>query len=55
MVVDNLGVLKMRRLNTTIGVAHYTPPHLIEAFIAGLKEIKDVHPMIDNNNFYHQS
>ena len=51
MVVDNLGALKMRRLNTTIGLAYYTPPHLIEAFITGLKQIKDTHPMTNNESF----
>jgi MscS family membrane protein len=44
MVVNNMGSLKYRRFNTTIGVAYYTPPVLIEKFIDGLRAINEAHP-----------
>lgn len=44
MTVNNMGSLQFRRFNTTIGVAYYTPPVLIEKFIAGLREINQMHP-----------
>jgi MscS family membrane protein len=44
MVVNNMGSLKYRRFNTTIGVAYYTPPVLIEKFIEGLRAINEAHP-----------
>ena len=44
MVVNNMGSLKYRRFNTTIGVAYYTPPVLIEKFVEGLRAINEAHP-----------
>lgn len=43
-VVNNMGVREFRRFNTTIGVAYYTPPMLIEKFLVGLRTINQVHP-----------
>lgn len=45
MVVNNMGSLKYRRFNTTIGVAYYTPPALIEKFVEGLRAINEAHPL----------
>lgn len=44
MTVNNMGSLKFRRFNTTIGVAYYTPPALIKQFIEGLRGINQAHP-----------
>ena len=45
MVVNNIGSLKFRRFKTTIGVAYYTPPELIEAFVEGLRSLNEAHPL----------
>lgn len=52
MVVNNVGSLKFRRFNTTIGVTYDTPPALLEAFIEGLREINQVHPMTDSERSF---
>ncbi|MCH2021028.1 MAG: mechanosensitive ion channel family protein [Saprospiraceae bacterium] len=54
MTVNNMGSLQFRRFNTLIGLAYYTPPALIEKFIAGLKQINIEHPMTmnDRNHIY---
>ena len=54
MTVNNMGNLQFRRFNTLIGLAYYTPPVLIEKFIAGLKAINIAHPMTmnDRNHIY---
>lgn len=44
MVVDNLGARVYRRFKTEIGVTYDTPPHLIEAFIHGIREMILAHP-----------
>lgn len=49
MVVDNYGELHARRFNTTIGVTYYTPPHLIEKFLEGLRELNAIHPRTNTN------
>lgn len=52
MVVNNMGSLKYRRFNTTIGVAYYTPPVLIEKFIEGLRAINEAHPRTKNDTSF---
>lgn len=44
MVINNYGLRVYRRYNTTITITYDTPPVLIDAFIAGLKEIVAQHP-----------
>lgn len=44
MTVNNMGKLHYRRFSTTIGVAYYTPPSLIEKFIEGLRALNRAHP-----------
>lgn len=44
MAVNNYGEMQHRRFKTTIGVTYYTPPHLIEKFIEGLRRINEIHP-----------
>ncbi|MCP4440145.1 MAG: mechanosensitive ion channel family protein [Aureispira sp.] len=44
-VVNNMGAREFRRYNTTIGVAYYTPPALIEKFLEGLHLINEAHPI----------
>lgn len=51
-VVNNLGVRQFRRYNTTIGVAYYTPPALIERFLEGLHRINDTHPKTRSEQHY---
>ena len=44
MVIDNHGLRKYRRFFTHIAVTYDTPPHLIDLFVKGLKEIVANHP-----------
>lgn len=54
MTVNNIGSLQFRRFNTTIGVAYYTPPTLIETFIKGLRAMNEAHPQTKNDvSFIH--
>jgi MscS family membrane protein len=52
MTVNNMGKLRFRRFNTNIGVAYYTPPALLEEFIAGLRELNQAHPQTKNDLFH---
>lgn len=54
MTVNNLGSMQFRRFNTTIGVAYYTPPALIEQFVKGLRALNQAHPQTKNDvSFIH--
>lgn len=54
MTVNNIGSLQFRRFNTTIGVAYYTPPALIQKFVEGLREMNQLHPKTKNDvSFIH--
>ncbi|MEM6377066.1 MAG: mechanosensitive ion channel family protein [Bacteroidota bacterium] len=44
MVINNYGLRIYRRYKSTISITYDTPPVLIDAFIAGLKEIVAQHP-----------
>jgi MscS family membrane protein len=44
MVINNYGLRVYRRYNSNISITYDTPPVLIDAFIAGLKEIVALHP-----------
>ena len=44
LMIDNMGSRLYRRFNTKIAVTYDTPPHLIAAFVEGLKEIVLNHP-----------
>ena len=50
--VDNYGRRKYRRFKTTIGVAYHTPPDVIEAFCAGVREIILQHPYTRKDYFH---
>lgn len=52
MIVNNMGGLQFRRFNTMIGVASYTPPALLEAFIEGLRAINEAHPLTSNDTVF---
>lgn len=52
MVVNNMGSLKYRRFNTTIGLAYYTPPVLIEKFVEGLRAINEAHPLTKSDTSF---
>lgn len=51
MKIDNMGRRRFRRYRTQIGLTYDTPPDLIEAYIAGLKEIIIEHPRTKKDNF----
>lgn len=42
--IDNHGLRQFRRFYTTITITYDTPPHLVEAFVAGLRKIVEEHP-----------
>ena len=42
--IDNYGLRKYRRFDTRIAIPYHTPPHLIEALVAGLRKIIQEHP-----------
>jgi MscS family membrane protein len=44
MVIDNYGLRIYRRYKTMITIAYGTPPHLIEQFVEGLRELVAHHP-----------
>lgn len=44
MTVDNMGKRKYRRYKTMISVTYDTPPHLVDAFVEGLRKIVENHP-----------
>lgn len=52
MTVDNLGLRTYRRFTTNLTIAYDTPPALIEAFVAGLRQIVDQHPDT-RKDYYH--
>ena len=47
-----MGKLRYRRFNTTIGLAYYTPPILIEKFIEGLRALNRAHPNTKSDMHY---
>ena len=44
ITINNKGLRKYRRYTTTLGLRYDTPPELIEAFVAGVRKIVEVHP-----------
>ncbi|MCC5928109.1 MAG: mechanosensitive ion channel family protein [Cyclobacteriaceae bacterium] len=42
--IDNHGLRQFRRFYTTITITYDTPPHLVEAFVEGLRKIVAEHP-----------
>lgn len=51
MVVDNYGLRVYRRYYTVLGLQYDTPPHLMEAFIEGLREFVRSHPKTRKDAF----
>lgn len=51
MVVNNYGLRKYRRFNTTISITYDTPPALIDNFVKGLREIVLAHPSTRKDYF----
>lgn len=47
--VNNMGSMKFRRFKTTIGIAYYTPPALIQKFLEGLRALNEHHPKTKND------
>lgn len=52
MSLTNLGMRESRLCNLMLGVTYETPPDLIEAFIAGLRELIYAHPKTRNDPSY---
>ncbi len=50
IVINNKGQRVYRRYQTQIGIRYDTPPHLVEAFVEGIKEIIEVHPLTRNSS-----
>lgn len=44
MTIDNMGKRNYRRYKTMIAVTYDTPPHLVDAFVEGLRKIVETHP-----------
>ena len=42
--IDNHGLRQYRRFFTTLTITYDTPPHLIQAFVDGLRKIVETHP-----------
>lgn len=42
--INNMGLRTFRRFSTKIGVTYDTPPHLLEVFVAGIRELIGNHP-----------
>lgn len=50
--VDNLGDRRLRRWQITLGIAHNTPPELIDAFCEGVRELVRNHPYTRKDYFH---
>jgi MscS family membrane protein len=48
-VVDNLGMRRMRRMKAVLGLRLDTPPDLLEAYVKGLLELANRHPLVIKN------
>lgn len=48
--INNLGQRKQRRFYSVINIAYHTPPHLMEIFIEGMRQIAMEHPHVDKEN-----
>lgn len=48
-VVDNLGMRRMRRMKVVLGLRLDTPPDLLEAYVKGLLELANRHPLVVKN------
>ncbi len=44
LTIDNMGLRRIRRYNTTLGLQYDTPPEKIEAFVTGLRQVILEHP-----------
>ncbi|MBS9522617.1 mechanosensitive ion channel family protein [Litoribacter ruber] len=44
MTIDNHGLRKYRRFNTTLTITYDTPPELVDMFVQGLREMVVKHP-----------
>jgi len=52
MAINNKGQRVYRRYQTRLGIRYDTPPHLIEAFVEGIKQIIELHPLTRNSADY---
>ncbi len=52
MAINNKGQRVYRRYQTKLGIRYDTPPHLIEAFVEGIKHLIELHPLTRNSADY---
>lgn len=45
--INNLGMRVQRRYKFNLGVTYDTPPELISQFVAGVRQLMDIHPMVN--------
>ncbi len=50
IVINNKGQRVYRRYQTQLGIRYDTPPELVEAFVEGIKQIIEVHPLTRNSS-----
>lgn len=51
LMVNNMGVRVFRRFKTNIAITYDTPPHIIDAFVSGIREMILNHPHTRKDNF----
>ncbi|MCP4123352.1 MAG: mechanosensitive ion channel family protein [Bacteroidetes bacterium] len=51
MTVNNMGVRLFRRFKTEVGITYDTPPHLIDAFVEGIRQMIIEHPYSRKDTF----
>lgn len=51
LTVNNMGVRHFRRFKTNLGITYDTPPHIIEAFVEGIRGLIIAHPYSRKDTF----
>ncbi len=49
--ITNMGVRRYRMFKATLGVTYDTPPALLQAFIHGLRQLIEMHPLTKKDNY----
>jgi MscS family membrane protein len=50
-IIDNLGLRMFRKMDTSIGITYQTSPETIEAFVLGIRNIIEKHPIAKTETF----
>lgn len=45
--INNLGMRVQRRYKFNLGITYDTPPELISQFVAGVRQLMDIHPLVN--------